>query len=137
MQTFVPFADNAKSAASLDRQRLGKQRVETLQILNSLTNPNKGWSNHPAVKMWRGHESALVAYGVAICDEWIARGYRDTCREKIAAFDGVGNRDNPDWFGDPAIHASHRGVLLHKNAEYYAQHGWSDTPVESVIWPVD
>jgi hypothetical protein len=137
MQTFIPFDDHAASARVLDRQRLGKQRVETLQILNTLTSGNKGWSNHPAVKMWRGHESALVQYGLAVCDEWVARGYRDTCRDKIAAFDGIGNAEAPAWFGDPAIHASHRGVLLHKNNDYYAQHGWDDAPVESVIWPVE
>ena len=33
MQTFLPYPDFARSAAVLDRQRLGKQRVEVLQIL--------------------------------------------------------------------------------------------------------
>ena len=32
MQTFLPEEDFYKTAQSLDRQRLGKQRVETLQI---------------------------------------------------------------------------------------------------------
>ena len=36
MQTFLPFPDFVASARSLDRLRLGKQRVETLQILNAL-----------------------------------------------------------------------------------------------------
>ena len=33
MQTFLPFPDFQQSAAVLDRVRLGKQRVEALQIL--------------------------------------------------------------------------------------------------------
>ncbi len=37
MQTFLPYADFERSAAVLDRQRLGKQRVETLQIFQALT----------------------------------------------------------------------------------------------------
>jgi len=33
MQTFVPYANFSESAKVLDRQRLGKQRVETLQVM--------------------------------------------------------------------------------------------------------
>lgn len=36
MQTFLPYSDFERSAASLDDLRLGKQRVETLQIMQSL-----------------------------------------------------------------------------------------------------
>ena len=63
MQTFLPVADFAESARLLDSPRLGKQRVETLQILRALELPDYGWANHPAVRMWRGRTPALVAYG--------------------------------------------------------------------------
>lgn len=36
LQTFLPYSDFEDSVASLDRQRLGKQRVETLQIMQTL-----------------------------------------------------------------------------------------------------
>lgn len=36
MQTFLPHADFSKSVATLDRMRLGKQRVETFQTLQRL-----------------------------------------------------------------------------------------------------
>ena len=36
MQTFLPYADFPGSAKVLDRKRLGKQRVECCQILNTL-----------------------------------------------------------------------------------------------------
>lgn len=110
MQTFLPYPSFAESARVLDRARLGKQRVETLQILQVLTgnrlvssarvdgrsvplSPDrwhleprraKGWSHHPAVLMWHGHIPGLLAYQQAICEEWTGRGYRDTCREKSA-----------------------------------------------------
>lgn len=112
MQTFLPYPSFAESAAVLDRQRLGKQRVETLQILQVLTGARlvsstrppgsvrplplppeewrvesvaaRGWSHHPAVLMWTGHLAALGDYQRAICAEWTGRGYRDTCADKTA-----------------------------------------------------
>ncbi len=58
MQTFLPEADFQDTAEHLDRKRLIKQSVENLQILKSLAGmySSGAWSNHPAVKMWRGHE---------------------------------------------------------------------------------
>jgi hypothetical protein len=126
MQTFLPYDDSTLSAQVLDRQRLGKQRVETLQLLKALAGETKGWVNHPAAKMWSGYENALVHYGVAICDEWIRRGYKDTCREKIMAYLKVGGEQTPRWLGKESIHASHRSNLLRKNAEFYGQYGWAE-----------
>jgi hypothetical protein len=126
MQTFLPYDDFALSAQVLDRQRLGKQRVETLQLLKALAGETKGWVNHPAAKMWSGYENSLVHYGVAICDEWIRRGYKDTCREKIMAYLKVCGTETPRWLGKESIHASHRSNLLRKNAEFYGQYGWTE-----------
>ena len=83
MQTFLPYPNFRESAKVLDRQRLGKQRVETLQILRCLAGETEGWKNHPAVKMWRGYEIALTMYRLAICNEWVSRGYNDNCAEKM------------------------------------------------------
>lgn len=83
MQTFLPYSDFKQSAQCLDNKRLGKQRVEALQILKAITDPSYGWQNHPAVKMWRGYEHALSKYALEICDEWIKRGFKDTCADKI------------------------------------------------------
>lgn len=85
MQTFLPYASYAQSAEVLDTRRLGKQRVEVYQIMRALGGDSKGWSNHPATKMWSGYETALTLYGVAICDAWIAHGFKDTCTGKILA----------------------------------------------------
>ena len=54
MQTFLPYPDLRASCVVLDDRRLGKQRVETFQILRALTWPEYAWKNHPAVRMWRG-----------------------------------------------------------------------------------
>ena len=54
MQTFLPYADFAETARVLDQRRLGKQRVEALQVLRALFIPGYGWRHHPVVRMWRG-----------------------------------------------------------------------------------
>lgn len=135
MQTFLPYRSFAKSAQCLDRQRLGKQRVEVLQILRALTDPEYGWQHHPAVLMWRGYKCALVAYGTAICVEWRRRGYQDTCLEKIRAF-GIGKVFFlPEWLGLPEFHASHRSNLLRKNPEHYGKFDWTEPADLPYMWP--
>jgi hypothetical protein len=138
MQTFLPYKDFATCAAVLDRQRLGKQRVETLQILKTLISGAKAWSNHPAVKMWRGHEFALVEYGLAICDEWVERGYQDTCAEKMLAIPlRGGSKANPAWLDDPRLTETHRSNLIRKLPEHYRCF-WPDTPDHlGYWWPVN
>ena len=59
-----------ESVKCLDYRRLGKQRVEAMQILKALGNPSYGWQNHPAVKMWRGYEEALKFYMNMCILEW-------------------------------------------------------------------
>lgn len=114
MQTFLPYADFAKSASVLDYRRLGKQRSEALTLLRG------GWPNHPASKMWRGYYPALAQYGIAICEAWIARGYNDTC---LSLFKKVVNEadkiDMPPWLGNESFHYSHRSNLIRKLPEHY------------------
>ncbi len=122
MQTFLPYPDFAKSAKALDRQRLGKQRIETIQILKALLNLSGGWANHPATLMWKGHEYLLAEYGIAICDEWISRGYKDTCRSQLIEIQGTCtvSDQKPWWLGNAEIHRSWQSLLLRKNPEYYS-----------------
>lgn len=136
MQTFVPFPSLTMSASVLDYRRLGKQRVETFQILRANLNISDGWKNHPASRMWLGHEAGLIAYGVAICEEWISRGYKDTCLGKILDLGQADENDMPFWWGDDAIHGSHRSALLRKAPDFYQQYEWQDDPSVEYVWPV-
>ncbi|MFF3200778.1 MSMEG_6728 family protein [Streptomyces sp. NPDC002962] len=132
MQTFLPYADFTASAAALDPRRLGKQRVEALQVLRGLTVAGYGWRHHPAVRMWTGYEEALVRYGLEVCGLWTATGRADTCAASLVAGFGrepAGIRSQrrlaeagelPPWLGDPAFHRSHRSALLRKDPEFYA-----------------
>jgi hypothetical protein len=133
MQTFLPYADFARSAACLDRQRLGKQRVECFQLLNALNSidPKVGWINHPAAKMWRGHAQGLTWYMAACIGEWVRRGYKNTMVVPTI----VSDKALPPWLGDEAFHAAHRAALLFKNPGHYSQFGWTEEPKLEYIWP--
>lgn len=138
MQTFLPYKNFRESAKSLDYRRLGKQRVECLQILKAHTQEGYGWKNHPATKMWVGYTKALAEYAVVICDEWISRGYKDTCRQKILDIVSIdGDIEYPPWLGDERVHASHRANLLRKDMNYYGQHSWSEDPNTEYYWPTE
>ena len=129
MQTFLPVADFAESARLLDTARLGKQRVETLQVLRALELPDYGWANHPVVTMWRGRTPALVAYGLAAVRAWRERGFADSTHDLIAEFapdvvdvpqaELAAAGRLPTWLGDEAFHRAHRSSLLAKQPEFY------------------
>ncbi len=140
MNTFLPYSDFAKSARVLDRQRLGKQRVEGYQILRTLLGVTSGWRNHPAVKMWRGYEWSLFDYTSAVCLEWTGRGYSDSIYDKLDALPfqtrDPFTQEVPPWLGDPALHSSHRSNLLRKDPEWYGQFGWLEPSDLPYVWPV-
>jgi hypothetical protein len=82
VQTFLP--DSRGYAASLyvlDTQRLGKQRVEGMQLLLANLGLDKefrprisSWRNHSAARMWHGHEYALLEYIVTSSALYRRRG---------------------------------------------------------------
>jgi hypothetical protein len=135
VQTFWPYPDFAETARILDRKRLGSQRVEAMQLFNALTVPNHGYRHHPAAKMWRGYEEAIVRYTLTMCGEWAARGYGDTVAatitENASVRLGLTNvrtqkqlaraRKLPRWIGDDAFHRAHQSNLLRKNPEHYGE----------------
>jgi hypothetical protein len=145
MQTFLPYSDFKKSAECLDRMRLGKQRVEGLQILNILNSKTvkKGWSNHPATKMWKGHKGALKRYTQTIINEWIKRGYNNNI--DLSSFSDDEN-DNPSWVGNKEFHISHRSNLIRKELETIKKGRkldksystmWSNiSPNLDYVWPI-
>lgn len=150
MQTFLPHPDFQTTARLLDTRRLGKQRVEALQVLRALTRETYGWKSHPAVLMWAGYEEALVAYALAICHEWRRRGYADTVSTTIVAdlraatgIEDVRTQCEleradqlPRWLGDESLHRSHRSALVRKDAAHYGRL-FPDVPDDLPYrWPV-
>lgn len=134
MQTFLPYSSFRNSAICLDRLRLGKQRLETMQILNTLLGLSDGWRSHPAVKMWRGYEAALWLYGQTMIGEWEARGYKNNM--VLPGTFAAKDLKMPPWLGDERVHASHRSNLLRKDPLWYGQFEWQDDPAAAYVWPV-
>jgi hypothetical protein len=149
VQTFVPYADFARTAGVLDTKRLGKQRVEVIQIVRALTVAGYAWASHPAVLMWKGFEEALGSYGLAMCDEWLGRGFGDTCAATIRAdlatagvtrlrdYDSLASDGAlPPWLADEEVQRSHRSALVRKDPAHYAA-VFPDVPPDlPYVWPV-
>lgn len=162
MQTFVPLTSSFDDIAKvLDNKRLNKQALEGWQILMTLLelDPHgnhripKGWVNHPAVKMWRGHEITLYMYIEAMVKEWKRRGFKSTIGDKakatidVAINKGIIKSPNipPQWMSHyrffKAVASSHRLALLNKDYEWYSQFGWDEDPgykpeTYEYLWPV-
>jgi len=162
MQTFVPVTESFEAIAKvLDNKRLNKQALEGWQILMNLLQldpqgehrVSKGWSNHPAVKMWKGHEMALYLYIQAMVDEWKRRGYKSTIGDKAKATITVAAKlglvstttTNPYWISSSKtfseVATSHRLALLSKDYEWYSQFKWPEDQgtrpdTYEYLWPV-
>jgi hypothetical protein len=149
MQTFLPYPDFLASARTLDQKRLGKQRVETIQVLRGLTRPDYGWRNHPAVKMWAGYEEALTRYGLDMCAVWCEPGRADTCAATMATdlatacgitvirtqAELAGAGELPPWLGREDLHRSHRSSLLRKDPAHYGPQFGDVPPNLEYVWP--
>lgn len=149
MQSFListeSFEDTAKA---LDNKRLHKQTLEAWQCLLTISRLDpegndrdpKGWVNHPVVKMWRGYETAFVAYISSTYFEWRSRGYKSTLLEKTYRTYDLAvslGRVSPEYQLPPWMHdtdyferlcSTHRTALLCKNYDWYAQFGWAEDP---------
>jgi hypothetical protein len=147
VQTFVPYDIHIQTARALDRQRLGKQRVECKQILLALVGDSTGWVNHPATKMWRGSERFLADYAMTMCSEWRSRGYVDNLGPwfmEVTSRFTLSAMQRPSWWRNHDVHDSHKAQLLRKNREHYqAAFGLTESQVEALlnahegyIWPV-
>ncbi|KQT91022.1 cytoplasmic protein [Marmoricola sp. Leaf446] len=148
MQTFLPYADPEASARALDAKRLGKQRVECLQVVRGLTVPGYGWRRHPAVTMWTGCLEALGRYSLTCCEVWVEAGRADTVAETLRAelaaggvarvrtqaeLEGAG--EVPWWWGHESVHRSHRSALLRKDPEHYGPM-FPDVAADlAYVWP--
>lgn len=131
MQTFLPYPAFDKCAEVLDRQRLGKQRVEAMQIIRTLLGETHGWTRHPAVLMWAEYIGALKVYYNCMLFEWARRGYQNIKLQPVVQDCFL----VPRWLGNEALHASHRAALLAKNPEWYGQFEWTEKPEINYIWP--
>lgn len=149
LQTFLPLPGFTASARALDRRRLGTQRVEALQVLRALLEPDHSLRDHPVVTMWAGYEEALTRYGLDVCAVWTDAGGADNCAGKLrdrlrtalgpahprtqaelAAADEL-----PPWLGSASFHLSHQSALVWKDPRYYRKRFPSVPDDLPYLWP--
>jgi hypothetical protein len=135
MQIFLPYPDIEQSARVLDTQRLMKQRVESLQILNTLQGKSQGWRSHPAVKMVKPYQAWLCLYSIKICQEARRRGYVDNLlphfEKELLTYPYI---IQPHWLGS-YLHTTHKSNLIRKKADYYAPLFPNIPPNLPYFWP--
>jgi hypothetical protein len=142
LQTFLPYEDFVASAHVLDDKRLGKQRVEALQVLRVIKGEQSGWARHPVCQMWWDYPYTLGVYTATVCLEWIGRGFRDNCYEQIIpilgqSFDWLPHKhDYPPWLGFPDLHISHQSNLVRKDPVRYGPQFPLIPDTIRYVWPV-
>lgn len=131
MQTFLPFEDFSECARVLDNKRLWKQVLEARQISDTLSGNSEGWKNHPAVKMWGGHEYWLRKYATAIFREWMKRriGTNFLLVDLFNSYCEYPEPIKPTWLGNKELHKSHRLNLLYKHPEHYSKYFKEKIPI--------
>lgn len=142
MNTFLPFSSFVLSARVLDNKRLGKQRVECLQLLNVLDigpvredGSKTPWYNHPACLMWVGYKRALQQYAAVVCHTWIDRGFRDTILPRVTGYERV-EVELPPWLRLEDFHLSHKSNLIRKDPKRYGLLFGKDIPDNiPYYWP--
>lgn len=131
MQTFFPYKDPQKIAQCLDTKRLGKQRVEAIQIAKACLYGG-GWKSHPIVKMWKGYEKYLLKiYLWEMMVEWVRRGYNNyKCLQEYLNI--IFSDDNlffdyepikkPKWINNNRLIRSYRSNLVRKDPAHYRKY---------------
>ncbi len=133
MQVFLPESDFSLCAEVLDYKRLVKQLLEGRQIMAVLAGVQQGngWKNHPAVKMFQGHEHDLYFYLKAIRNEMEHRGYK--WENNWAVIQNIYKSHfidqpyvMPDWMINDELAnrviITHRGRLWEKDPVHYSQY---------------
>jgi len=137
VQTFLPYPNYIRCVQALDNKRLGKQRVEAMQLINILENKTegKGWRSHPALKMWIGYTNSLKYYCNCCIDEWIRRGFKNT----MVKYDVDHQNEDPWFIGNVEFHRAMRARLIEKNEEFYLPKFPNDKGFNDgkYFWPVN
>lgn len=105
----------------------------------------RGYQNHAAVKMWRGHTRALCAYLLDLTACWRERGYDEpvTAAEyRAVAATSLTDDQRPIWWSTTPLHRQHTASLVNRNPEHYAPIWPGVAPIatdgsDEFLWPPD
>ena len=130
MQTFLSEPTFAASAKALDSKRLNKQLLEGRQMLNALAGNQKGFVNHPATQMWKGHEHRFLDYLNEVATEMMNRNiqWEKNHEAIVQLFDNHfldSSYEDPYWWSGESkqrIITTHRANLYLKDPDYYCKY---------------
>jgi len=122
VNTFI-IGDFDFCAQVLDKRRKLKQAVEAKQIIDIITQTNKekkGFSNHPAVIMWKPYCNALILYYNKFIEQLLLDKVNLVKLTKIDIPSAIVMDIEMPWFLTfmPFIY-SHRARLYQKDPEFY------------------
>jgi len=135
MNIYIPETSITECAKIFDPRLLRKQQNETLYVIKAILDISKGWAHHPTTKMWKGYETALAAYGIAICEEWVNQGGTNTVAPKIRKLVEPDATNLPSWWGTKKIHESHRSALIRRLPSFYVPLWPSLSSELPLVWP--
>lgn len=95
--------------------------LRVLKAINSGIIYPKGFSQSPAVALWKDHQSQLLDYGLELLNELTLRGLPDPKDWTWIAQERAMRKDcaPPWWLGNRDWHRYHRGLMHQKDEAFY------------------
>lgn len=153
MITYHLDQDHTVTAEILRNRELEEQQLHVrliLDVIHETIGNIAVWEKHPVVRLWRGYEAQLAAYGLVMCDEWESRGHEPLSHGKMRTaiawhLDTAASvedfvMEKPPWMEDREIFGmlmlSHQSLLVHKAPKHYRKYFPDVTPSTTPYWPV-
>lgn len=116
----TPFPEYKLSARVMNNYHLCLS-LRVLRAINSGIIYPKGFSQSPAVALWRDHQSQLLDYGLALLDELVTRRLPDPKDWTWIAQERNVRADTapPFWLANRDWHRYHREIMFAKDPAFY------------------
>lgn len=135
---WLPFANTKKNLDVLTDDHIFDVVFQGLQCLRNIYSAQLNWRD---AKAWAEAPAALLLYVHRAEQEMVRRGYPG-CPQVVRAHVALSDEGYtmapvpPRWYGEPALHESHRSHLIKMVPEHYAQRLPFTTRLElPLIWP--
>jgi hypothetical protein len=111
-RVFIPYYSFKKCATCLDIPELKVAQIAVIRILNYLKQHNE---RQERAEIWRGHDQALIRYGIYIADEYVQRGGSHKILDYLKTLVVRGPWAKPNWVYDTHTLDNHREHLLKRS----------------------
>lgn len=147
MQTFLVKKSYHESLKLMDNNRLVNQFEEAMHLLRVNFGLTDGYASHPAGKMWRGYEHALISYADYCLHERPRRfGNPRQKADGVSASTRLAELrgsqwplpafEYPPWRHDLDFYRSHRSNLIRKDPGFYGPLFPNTPRLMPYLWPI-